>query len=78
MLTGPDSKVVGSRQSAQPFNKDEYFQPPRSTASQDTSASTSSAVAASNNTFDQNRDFGATEDPSLQRPTQTVCHFYGC
>ena len=78
MLTGPDSKVVGSRQRAQLFTKDEYFQPRPSTASHDASASTSSAVAASNNIFDQNRDFGAAEDPSLQRPTQTVCHFYGC
>ena len=78
MLTGPDSKVVGSRQSAQLFTKDEAFQPRPSTASHDASASTSSAVAASNNIFDQNHDFGAAEDPSLQRPTQRVCHFYGC
>jgi len=78
MLTGPESKVVGSRQSAQPFTKDEYFQPRRSAASYDASASTSSAVAASNNIFDQSRDFGAAEDPSLQRPTQTVCRFYDC
>ena len=78
MLTGPESKVVGSRQSAQPLTKDEYFQPRPSTASHGASASTSSAVAVSNNIFDQNRDFGAAEDPSLQRPTQTVCHFYGC
>src|SRR4249920_2883435 len=27
MRTGPDSKVVGSRQIGQPFIKDEYFQP---------------------------------------------------
>ena len=78
IVTGPDSKVLGSRQSAQPLTKDEYFQPRPSTASHDASASTSSAVAASNNIFDQNRDFGAAEEPSLQRPTQTVCHFYGC
>ena len=77
MLTGPDSKVVGSRQSAQPFSKDEYFRPRPSAASHDASASTSSAVAASN-IFDQNRDFGAAEDPSLQRPTQRVCRFYDC
>ena len=35
ILTGPDGKVVGSRQIAQPFTKDEYFQPrrpPRSAA----------------------------------------------
>jgi large subunit ribosomal protein L31 len=78
ILTGPDSKVVGSRQSAQPFSKDEYFQPRPSAASHDASASTSSAVAASNNIFDQSRDFGAAEDPSLQRPTQRVCRFYDC
>ncbi len=76
MLTGPDSKFVGSR--PQLFTKDEYFQPRPSTASHDASASTSSAVAASNNIFDQSRDFGAAEDPSLQRPTQRVCHFYDC
>ena len=46
--------------------------------SYDASASTSSAVAAPNNIFDRSRDIGAAEDPSLQRPTQTVCHFYGC
>jgi K+-transporting ATPase c subunit len=78
MLTGPESKVVGSRQSAQLFTKDEYFQPRLSTTTHDASASTSSAVAASNNIFDQSRDFGAAEDPSLQRPTQMVCHFYDC
>ena len=61
MLTGPDNKVVGSRQSAQPFTKDEYFQPRPSAASHDASASTSSAVAASNNFFDQSRDFGVAE-----------------
>ena len=76
MLTGPDSKFVGSR--PQLFTKDEYFQPRPSAASYDASASTSSAVAASNNIFDQSRDFGAAEDPSLQRPTQTVCRFYDC
>jgi K+-transporting ATPase c subunit len=78
MLTGPESKVVGSRQSAQPFTKDEYFQPRPSAASYDASASTSSAVAASNNIFDQSRDFGAAEDSSLQRPAQRVCRFYDC
>jgi hypothetical protein len=49
-----------------------------STASHDASASTLSAVAASNNVVDQRRDFGAAEDPSLQRPTQRVCRFYDC
>ena len=46
--------------------------------SEDVSASTSLTMAASNNIFDQSRDSGAAEDPSLQRPTQTVCHFYDC
>jgi len=79
MLTGPDSKVVGSRQSAQPFSKDEYFQPRPSAAPYDALGSTSSAMAASNNFFHpQNRDFGDTEPPLLQRPTQNVCHFYDC
>ena len=76
MLTGLDSEFVGSR--PQLFTKDEYFQPRPSAASYDASASTSSAVAVSNNIFDQSRDFGAAEDPSLQRPTQTVCRFYDC
>jgi potassium-transporting ATPase KdpC subunit len=48
MLTGPDGKIVGSRQIAQPFTKDEYFQPRPSAASYDASASTSSSLAASN------------------------------
>jgi potassium-transporting ATPase KdpC subunit len=51
MLTGPDGKIVGSRQIAQPFTKDEYFQPRPSAASYDASASTSSALAASNYTL---------------------------
>jgi K+-transporting ATPase c subunit len=77
MLTGPDSKVVGSRQIAQPFTKDEYFQPRQSAASYDASASTSSAVAGSNNfTNRQNRDFGIAEVP--QSPARRVCFFYDC
>jgi len=77
MLTGPDSKVVGSRQIAQPFTKEEYFQPRPSAASYEASVSTSSAVSASNNFFDQqNRDFGVAEVP--QKPAGKVCHFYGC
>jgi len=78
MLSGHDSRIVDSRQIAEPTPKDEYFQPRPSAASSDASASTSSAVAASNNIFDQSRDFGAAEDPSLQRPTQRVCRFYDC
>jgi len=77
MLTGPDSKVLDSRQIAQPFTKDEYFQPRPSAASNDASVSTSSAVSASNNfSHQQNRDFGVVEVP--ENPAGKVCHFYGC
>ena len=77
MLTGPDSKVVGSRQIAQPFTKEEYFQPRPSAASYEASVSTSSAVSASNNfSHQQNRDLGVAEVP--QKPAGKVCHFYGC
>src|SRR5271154_747590 len=48
MMMGPDGKPVGSRLIAQPFTKDEYFQPRPSAASYDGSASSSSALAASN------------------------------
>jgi len=48
LLRGPDGKPVGSRLIAQPFTKDEYFQPRPSTASYDASASASSSLAASN------------------------------
>ena len=48
MVQGPDGKVVGSRMIAQPFTKDEYFQPRPSAASYDASASSSSALAPSN------------------------------
>ncbi|HVP77411.1 MAG TPA: potassium-transporting ATPase subunit C [Thermodesulfobacteriota bacterium] len=48
LLRGPDGKPVGSRLIAQPFTKDEYFQPRPSAASYDASASTSSSLAASN------------------------------
>ena len=48
LLTGPDGKPVGSRLIAQPFTKDEYFQPRPSAASYDASASSSSSLAASN------------------------------
>jgi len=51
ILFGPDGKPVGSRLIAQPFTKDEYFQPRPSAASYDASASTSSALAASNYTL---------------------------
>jgi K+-transporting ATPase ATPase C chain len=48
LLNGPDGKPTGSELIAQPFTKDEYFQPRPSAASYDASASTSSALAASN------------------------------
>jgi len=48
LIKGPDGAVVGSELIAQPFTKDEYFQPRPSAASYDASASTSSALAASN------------------------------
>src|SRR6202162_454970 len=48
VVNGPDGKPVGSLLIAQPFTKDEYFQPRPSAASYDGSASSSSALAASN------------------------------
>ncbi len=48
MLSGPDGRPVGSKLIAQPFTKDEYFQPRPSAASYDASASGSSSLAASN------------------------------
>ena len=79
MFNSPDSKVVGSRQIAQPFTKDEYFQPRPSAASYDASASAGSSLAASNNSSHrQNRDLGVPETPLLERPAQRVCHFYDC
>ncbi len=48
LLRGPDGKPVGSRLIAQPFTKDEYFQPRPSAASYDASASASSSLATSN------------------------------
>ena len=79
MLTGLDNKVVGSHQIAQPFTKDEYFQPRPSAASYGASASAASSLAASNNFFhQQNRDLGVAETLVLQRPAQRVCRFYDC
>jgi K+-transporting ATPase ATPase C chain len=48
LVRGADGQVVGSRLIAQPFTKDEYFQPRPSAASYDASASASSALAPSN------------------------------
>jgi K+-transporting ATPase ATPase C chain len=78
MPAGLEIKVVGwSRQIAQPFTKNEHVQPRPSAASYDESASTS-AVAASNDIVDQNRDFGTAVNLSLQPPPQKVCRFYDC
>jgi len=44
MVKGPDGAIVGSRLIAQPFTKDEYFQPRPSTPSFDASASASSST----------------------------------
>lgn len=51
LVTGPDGQVVGSKLIAQPFTKDEYFQPRPSAASYDASASASSTLAPSNYTL---------------------------
>ena len=49
IVRGPDGKVIGSLLVAQPFTKDEYFQPRPSAASFDATASTSSGFAAGQN-----------------------------
>ena len=48
IVNGPDGKPVGSLLIAQPFTKDEYFQPRPSAASYDASASAPSNLSASN------------------------------
>ena len=78
LLAGPEIKVVGSHKIVQSFTKDEHVQLRPSAASYDASASTSSAVAASNEIVDQNRDFGTAVNPSLQPSPQKICRFYDC
>ena len=48
IVRSDDGKVIGSLLVAQPFTKDEYFQPRPSAASYDATASTSSGFAPSN------------------------------
>lgn len=48
IIKNADGKIIGSKLIAQPFTKDEFFQPRPSAASYDASASTSSALAGSN------------------------------
>jgi K+-transporting ATPase ATPase C chain len=48
IVSGPDGKPAGSLLIAQPFTKDEYFQPRPSAASYDAAASGSSSLGASN------------------------------
>jgi len=48
LIVGKDGKVVGSELLAQPFTKDEYFQPRPSAVSYDASSSGPSNLAASN------------------------------
>jgi potassium-transporting ATPase KdpC subunit len=48
VVNGPDGKPVGSLLIAQPFTKDEYFQPRPSAVSYDATSSGSSALAAAN------------------------------
>ena len=48
MLMGPDGQPVGSQLIAQPFTKDEYFQPRPSAAAYNAAASASSTLAPSN------------------------------
>jgi K+-transporting ATPase ATPase C chain len=48
IVEGPDGKPAGSLLVAQPFTKDEYFQPRPSAASYDATASSSSALSVSN------------------------------
>ena len=47
LLRGPDGSIVGSKFIAQPFSKDEYFQPRPSAASYDASASVSCCATGS-------------------------------
>jgi len=51
LITGKDGKVIGSVLIAQPFTKDEYFQPRPSAVSYDASSSAPSNLGASNYTL---------------------------
>ena len=48
MIMGSEGKPIGSKLIAQPFTKDDYFQPRPSAASYNAAASSSSALAPSN------------------------------
>lgn len=48
LITGLNNKIIGSKLIAQPFTKDEYFQPRPSAASYNAAASASSSLAPSN------------------------------
>jgi len=65
MLSGHDSRIVDSRQIAEPTPKDEYFQPRPAAASYDASGSTSSA------------NLNRVPFSSLTRPTPDVCTSQG-
>ena len=74
-----DVLTGGSPQVAQTFIKNEYSRPRQSAASDDVSASTSSAVTASSNFYhQQSSDFGVAKTQLVERPAQRVCSFYDC
>ena len=65
-----DGKVIGSLLVAQPFTKDEYFQPRPSAASFDATASTSSGYGPSNYALARPRRARARADRHLCRRRQ--------
>ncbi len=67
ILRDSGGKVIGSLLVAQPFTKDEYFQPRPSAASDDTTASTSSGYGASNYALRDRRASGVFG--RFERPT---------